>query len=97
MPDKGFLIPDCMRFICHLTIQPVVRSIVVQRIRDHRVPVLRNLPWSNRTYTSGKNQSAVLVLIIIALTSVFNIADEEIYDVFINQFDVLAHICDIYG
>ena len=33
---------------------------------------------------------------IIALTNVFNITDEEIYDAVINQSDELAHICDIY-
>ena len=33
---------------------------------------------------------------IIAMTSVFNITDEEVYDAVINQSDEFAHICDIY-
>lgn len=33
---------------------------------------------------------------VIAVTSVFNITDEEIYDAVINQSEELAHICEIY-
>jgi len=33
---------------------------------------------------------------VIALTSVFNLTDEDIYDAIINQSEELAHICEIY-
>ena len=33
---------------------------------------------------------------VIAVTSVFNITDEEIYDAVINKSEELAHICEIY-
>ena len=33
---------------------------------------------------------------VIAMATVFNLADEDIYDAIINQSEELAHICDIY-
>ena len=33
---------------------------------------------------------------VFAVTSVFNITDEEIYDAVINKSEELAHICEIY-
>ena len=33
---------------------------------------------------------------VIALTNIFDLTDEEIYDAVINQSEELAHICDIY-
>ena len=40
--------------------------------------------------------SGAFLEMVIAMATVFNLADEDIYDAIINQSEELAHICDIY-
>lgn len=54
--------------------------------------------WLDRLYEDygGITIWGAVMEMVIAVTSVFNITDEEIYDAVINKSEELAHICEIY-
>lgn len=60
--------------------------------------LIENMP-AHRSYKGDEIVERIwgaVMEMVIAVTSVFNITDEEIYDAVINQSEELAHICEIY-
>ena len=95
MPGKGFCIPDCLRFACRHTVNLLS---VVKRFNAYETigTLFRETCSGAMELTIVERIWGAVLEMIVALTSVFNITDEEIYDAVINQSDELAHICDIY-